>query len=42
MRKHYLIERINADAQKLYFGVDAKGAPCDLENMTYAAVLARI
>ena len=33
-RKQYIIERLNADAQKVYFGVDAEGAPCDLEDMT--------
>jgi fatty acid synthase subunit alpha len=41
-RKQYLIDRINADSQKVYFGVDEKGVACDLEQMTYGGVLRRL
>jgi fatty acid synthase subunit alpha len=41
-RKQYLIDRINADSQKVYFGVDERGDACDLEQMTYAGVLRRM
>ncbi|KAL4876402.1 acyl transferase domain-containing protein [Aspergillus karnatakaensis] len=40
-RKHSLIKRLNADFQKVWFGVDEKGIPVDISEMTYAGVLTR-
>ena len=40
--KHYIIARINADFQKLYFGKKVDGRVCDVQEMTYAEVLQRM
>jgi enoyl reductase-like protein/3-oxoacyl-ACP reductase-like protein/acyl dehydratase len=40
--KAEIIERINRDYQKLYFGRKADGTVCDLPEMTYAEVLGRM
>ncbi|OJD32194.1 fatty acid synthase beta subunit dehydratase [Diplodia corticola] len=37
-----LIERLNADFQKPWFGVDGQGRAVDVADMTYAGVLARL
>ena len=39
--KAYIIDRINADFQKLYFGCSG-GKPVDLQEMTYGEVLCRM
>lgn len=41
-RKMWIIERLNADFQKVYFGKKFDGAVCDLKDMTYAEVLFRL
>ncbi|KAK4048983.1 fatty acid synthase alpha subunit Lsd1 [Microbotryomycetes sp. JL221] len=41
-KKQYVIERLNADFQKPWFGAKANGTPCDLDDMTYAEVNARL
>lgn len=40
--KAHLIERLNNDYQKVWFGQDANGNVLDLEDMTYAEVLRRL
>lgn len=40
--KAYLIERLNNDYQKVWFGQDANGNVVDLEDMTYAEVFQRL
>ncbi|GFP58645.1 fatty acid synthase subunit beta [Trichoderma asperellum] len=40
--KSYLIERLNKDFQKVWFGQNADGEAVDLEDMTYAQVLRRL
>lgn len=42
LRKAYIIKRLNADYQKVYFGKNATGAVVDLPEMTYFEVLARM
>ncbi|KAK4046932.1 fatty acid synthase alpha subunit Lsd1 [Microbotryomycetes sp. JL201] len=41
-KKQYVIERLNADFQKPWFGAKADGTACDLDEMTYAEVNARL
>ncbi|KAK8107067.1 fatty acid synthase subunit beta [Apiospora kogelbergensis] len=41
-RKPEIIRRLNADFSKPWFGEDATGKTVDVEDMTYAEVLARI
>ncbi|BFZ56376.1 beta subunit of fatty acid synthetase [Savitreella phatthalungensis] len=40
-KKDYIIKRLNADFQKVWFGRNSSGA-CDLEDMTYAEVAERM
>ena len=40
--KQYVIDRLNKDFQKPWFGAKADGATCDLDDMTYAEVNARL
>jgi len=40
-RRAWIIERLNADFQKEYFGRKASGEVCGIEEMTYAEVLRR-
>ncbi|BGP33367.1 fatty acid synthase alpha subunit Lsd1 [Rhodotorula toruloides] len=40
--KKYVIDRLNADFQKPWFPAKADGSPCDLADMTYAEVNARL
>src|SRR4051812_17175934 len=40
-RKDYIIARLNADAQKVYFGRTIDGRVCELDEMTYRDVLHR-
>ncbi|KAK3935182.1 acyl transferase domain-containing protein [Diplogelasinospora grovesii] len=40
--KAYLVERLNKDYQKVWFGQNANGDVVDLEDMTYAEVLRRL
>lgn len=39
--KQTIVERLNADFQKVYFGLNSKGT-CDLDQMTYLEVLTRM
>lgn len=41
-KKRYVIDRLNADFQRPWFGAKADGTPCDLDDMTYAEVNARL
>ncbi|OQE74119.1 hypothetical protein PENNAL_c0084G04136 [Penicillium nalgiovense] len=43
LQKHrdYLIQRLNTDSVKVWFGCDVQGSVVDLEEMTYAEVLRR-
>jgi len=41
-KKDYIIKRLNADFQKVWFGRNAAGEPCDLQDMTYAGVAERV
>lgn len=41
-KKAWIIERLNADFQKVYFGRKFDGTVCDLQDMTYAEVLFRM
>ena len=41
-KKDYIIRRLNADFQKVWFGRNAAGEPCDLHDMTYAGVAERV
>ncbi|KAM0752633.1 fatty acid synthase [Meredithblackwellia eburnea MCA 4105] len=41
-KKQYVIDRLNADFQKPWFGAKADGKTCDLADMTYAEVNARL
>lgn len=41
-KKTWIIDRLNADFQKVYFGRKFDGAVCDLQDMTYAEVLFRM
>ncbi|KAI9088332.1 hypothetical protein DFS34DRAFT_701418 [Phlyctochytrium arcticum] len=41
-KKDYIIERLNADFQKPWFGQKTDGKPCDLNDMTYTEVLRRM
>ncbi|KAK9424294.1 putative SpofasB [Seiridium unicorne] len=41
-RKPEIIDRLNADYSKPWFGRNAAGEPVDLEDMTYAEVLSRL
>ncbi|KAK3693115.1 sterigmatocystin biosynthesis fatty acid synthase subunit beta, partial [Podospora appendiculata] len=41
-RKEEIIGRLNADSHRPWFGLDARGKTVDLEDMTYAEVLARL
>ncbi|EFY90992.1 fatty acid synthase subunit beta dehydratase [Metarhizium acridum CQMa 102] len=38
----YIIQKLNSDFQKVWFGRDDKGNSIDLEDMTYAQVLRRL
>ncbi|ORY50686.1 fatty acid synthase [Leucosporidium creatinivorum] len=40
--KQYVIDRLNADFQKPWFGAKADGKTCDLADMTYGEVNARM
>ncbi|PYH86092.1 fatty acid synthase beta subunit [Aspergillus uvarum CBS 121591] len=40
-RKASIIQRLNADYAKVWFGVDAQGQPVEIAAMTYAEVLRR-
>ncbi|KAE8145032.1 sterigmatocystin biosynthesis fatty acid synthase subunit beta [Aspergillus avenaceus] len=40
--KSYIVERLNADFAKPWFGCNSQGAAVDLEQMTYAEVLHRL
>ncbi|ORX65028.1 hypothetical protein BCR32DRAFT_212224 [Anaeromyces robustus] len=40
-KKDYVIERLNKDFQKVWFG-QKNGKPCDIEEMTYAEVILRL
>lgn len=39
--REYVIERLNRDFQKVWFGIDETGSPVDLERMTYDQVVSR-
>jgi len=41
-KKDYIIKRLNADAQKVWFGAKEDGTPCDLKDMTYKEVAMRL
>ncbi|KAJ3148374.1 3-oxoacyl-[acyl-carrier-protein] synthase [Geranomyces michiganensis] len=41
-KKDYIIQRLNEDFQKPWFGRKADGRPCDLHEMTYREVLDRM
>ena len=41
-KKSWIIDRLNADFQKVYFGRKFDGTVCDLQDMTYAEVLFRM
>ncbi|KAF2457725.1 acyl transferase domain-containing protein [Lineolata rhizophorae] len=41
-RRDYIIKRLNADFQKVWFGRNAAGQSVDLEDMTYAEVIRRM
>ena len=41
-KKDYIIDRLNKDFQKPWFGKDSKGKACDLEDMTYQEVANRM
>lgn len=41
-KKSWIIQRLNSDFQKVYFGRKADGAVVDLADMTYAEVLQRM
>ncbi|KAK4705985.1 hypothetical protein P7C70_g226, partial [Phenoliferia sp. Uapishka_3] len=41
-KKQYVIDRLNADFQKPWFAAKADGTTCDLDDMTYAEVNARL
>ncbi|KAI9292989.1 fatty acid synthase [Neoconidiobolus thromboides FSU 785] len=41
-KKDYIIKRLNADFQKVWFGKKADGNPADLQDMTYAEVVNRL
>ncbi|KAL2864066.1 acyl transferase domain-containing protein [Aspergillus lucknowensis] len=40
-RKGSLMKRLNADFQKVWFGIDQEGNPVEISEMTYAEVLTR-
>jgi len=40
-KKDYIIERLNKDFQKVWFG-QKNGKPCDIEEMTYEEVILRL
>ncbi|CBF73431.1 hypothetical protein AN7873.2 [Aspergillus nidulans FGSC A4] len=40
-RKGSLMKRLNADFQKVWFGIDQQGNPVEISEMTYAEVLTR-
>ncbi|KAI6747603.1 hypothetical protein HG530_015711 [Fusarium avenaceum] len=40
--RRHIIERLNNDFQKVWFGRDADDRPCDLEDMTYTEVVQRL
>jgi fatty acid synthase subunit beta len=39
--RDWIIEHLNADFQKPWFGRNSAGKPCDLEDMTYGEILRR-
>ncbi|KAI9352522.1 hypothetical protein DFJ73DRAFT_926469 [Zopfochytrium polystomum] len=41
-KKDYIIKKLNEDFQKPWFGVKSDGRPCDLHEMTYKEVAARM
>ena len=41
-KRDYIIERLNNDFQKVWFGKTAKGVAVDIEEMTYSEVLDRL
>lgn len=41
-QREYIIKRLNDDFQKVWFGRNTAGEPCDLEDMTYAEVINRL
>ena len=40
--REYIIEKLNKDFQKVWFGMNKKGESVDLEDMTYAEVVQRM
>lgn len=40
--KDYIIKKLNADSQKVWFGQHSTGEVCDLEDMTYAEIVRRM
>ncbi|KAK9382701.1 acyl transferase domain-containing protein [Kockiozyma suomiensis] len=41
-KKDYIIKKLNADFQKVWFGQNASGVPMDLEDMTYGEIINRL
>ncbi|KAL1917786.1 uncharacterized protein VTP21DRAFT_3620 [Calcarisporiella thermophila] len=41
-KRDYIIKRLNADFQKVWFGKKASGEPADLQDMTYGEVVRRM
>ncbi|CCG83263.1 putative Fatty acid synthase beta subunit [Taphrina deformans PYCC 5710] len=41
-KKDYIIKKLNADFQKVWFGQNSAGEACDLEDMTYYEVAMRM
>lgn len=41
-KKHYIIERLNKDFQKVWFGKKSDGSAADLNEMTYSEVAKRL
>ncbi|KAH7327940.1 fatty acid synthase beta subunit dehydratase [Stachybotrys elegans] len=40
--KAYIIQKLNDDFQKVWFGRDKSGKACDVEDMTYAEIVRRL
>lgn len=40
--KAYIIKKLNDDFQKVWFGKNSAGEPCDLDEMTYGEILRRL
>jgi len=41
-KKQYVIKRLNADFQKVWFGAKDDGSPCDVDEMTYGETIRRM